>query len=1313
MSNILPFGTSTDGASIDIVPLKLFGCTVIDFNVSADWSSQGGSLSCRLIEDEASNDRLQMPVLGSPVCVEARDSNNAVRFQYIGIVDSFSRNANTSKTYSVTLSSPLKILESTQVILDGYVGGGWSVEGSYNLNGMQGIDFGHNNSLIDVTPTPGPYHWWNVSNLINVFGILENDHPQYRVPQEFENDWRNNVSLNYGGYGFSGRSQDGIPLIKLMWALHVGINHLPKINANAKVKTHGGNLLFGRHNYNLLESFFEATPFYYHFDAIHFYNQIVGILGPQYRVNGQHESIRDLIAKLCDEANLEFYTYIDIYSDKSFIPGGSFIGDPTLQEEDPYILKPAEMNWDASAVNMGALDRRKFTHGGNYGGTIRVATINKNIATNPYRPFSNIAYNVIGLEVPDIKEKYWQDPTYYNNGTGIHPGVRPIDNYEYGLMGNGGPFSNPLDGSGIKDRFGFGDVYQGFKNVGTDTLSNMNSGTFPVATGDPDEDGSGLFLWNSVELSRDRLKNSDISLKLNDVTSMKVVTGGYQSRMVHVPGNMLRHYWGDILVPEATDPQSLNTPTNSLGYLTAESSQKVPVVTPLLDPRDVDDYILIDMKSAFGRFNCHGVLRDGVYAASMLEVRCAMRSVQSWKAFFETYKYQKLRNLVDCFYPNCTQPTGYNKAELEKSTETINNCGGAGYVGASHYLGLGNMFSLSHQSNVDTLNMTKDSGNNLLHPPSGSGSGQSGLGIFSLPCALAVANVKQYILPAIFEKVKEIGETHYGKSWYAPVPYAQTIQDLDGSHIVGNFKRSWELTDAAYTEPSLYYAREIPQSNHFISDGKISAHVNYDHNFIIEGGPYDTNYAEDLTGLVGQPTKVFNFSEYSLGDLCVTRYGDINVVHAAPQSISNAYNFLPFEYEIVYNRAILPFSDIVTGRRKRFINTVATGLAPSGQGQSVALLQLIGAFGNLVYQLASPPPSSQVLWNDLKNGNWWQLASGIQGPVFQFLRNSTSSVVMALGGTGNKPLCPDQNPNQIPNSGFFNYDLINGIPALTQADWLYNVVPALQSFNFSDNGRFSLPFVKFQTARVFLPVPAPGQQTNNGFTEMPTMDGYNVFTGSTARSRQGQTDPDGPCPKGNPVPIARRQHMITDDHLVSVLQPFQPCVCPRSFNYPQISTRYMYGPWMTSLDHIVYRGKIEYEQDESLVPENFIIPLNFGPYGGYGINQTSGLTGMNLAGQGRANAIDNFGLFAVEEGTITIPGPPRIVRIGDALSLTRNGQSVQGIPNVTDIRISVGVDALETTYTFKTIAQKFGRNSRDLEKKLTKISNDIKRLKLK
>ena len=84
MSDIQPFGTSTDGAQPDLAVIKAFGCTVIDFSVSADWSSQAGSLSFKIIEDEADGDRLVIPVLGSPHLFELKDtSGNAVSYTHL------------------------------------------------------------------------------------------------------------------------------------------------------------------------------------------------------------------------------------------------------------------------------------------------------------------------------------------------------------------------------------------------------------------------------------------------------------------------------------------------------------------------------------------------------------------------------------------------------------------------------------------------------------------------------------------------------------------------------------------------------------------------------------------------------------------------------------------------------------------------------------------------------------------------------------------------------------------------------------------------------------------------------------------------------------------------------------------------------------------------------------------------------------------------------------------------------------------------------------------------------------------------------
>ena len=133
MSIIQPFGTSADAGTVDgensnsLNVIKAFGCSVVSFNASADWGSQAGSLDLTLIEDEDDGDRLSIPVIGEPFIFEATqndsDGNTSVIFEYVGIVDSFSRSSSTStKTYSATISSPLKILNATKVILNGYTG---------------------------------------------------------------------------------------------------------------------------------------------------------------------------------------------------------------------------------------------------------------------------------------------------------------------------------------------------------------------------------------------------------------------------------------------------------------------------------------------------------------------------------------------------------------------------------------------------------------------------------------------------------------------------------------------------------------------------------------------------------------------------------------------------------------------------------------------------------------------------------------------------------------------------------------------------------------------------------------------------------------------------------------------------------------------------------------------------------------------------------------------------------------------------------------------------------------------------------------
>ena len=1245
-TDIQPFGTTSSQASPDLAVIKAFGCTVVDFNVSADWSSQAGSLSFKLIEDEGDGDRLVIPVLGSPHIFELKDTSGNVLFEYTGLVDSFSRSSNNSKTYSVSLTSPLTILNAAQVIMDGFAGLGGSLEANSDFSGTSYYNFGHNNGLITVDNSPGQYHWHNVSNLINVLGILENDDPYYRVP--FDTD-------TYGDFGYSGKSADGIPLIKLMWALHMGVNHLPALSEEQRQRTHGGNLLFGRHNYNVARDD-EGVPYYYHFDALGFYNQVTQAatsIGPQFRVGGSTKSIAEIVSEICKEANLEYFCYIDL--NKNIDIDGNPIGDPTLQEDDP--------NWTQSAICNWPLNIDKFTDGGKYGGTIRIKVLNKNSFFNGSRPFSNIAYNIIGLEVPDIKDSYW------TTQDGIHPGKRPVNNTDYGLAsGSDVTYSDPLDSSGIDF------TNEGFTGVGTQSIAS--GGTFPVATE----------YWDSGKLSDLKIKNSDVSIKLNDLTTMKVIAGGYQTRLVSVPRQYLRQYWGDIIIPNASDPREIaDTATDSLG-LNETSTRKIPVVTNMLDPRDVDDFILIDMRSDFAGLTIPGVFKNGIYAASMLEIRCAMTGKGSWDTFFNDYKGKKFINLREHFFPNCVTPvdaSGISNADKEESTKKQNAAGGLGYAGTCDVLGVGNLFTQSFTSqsivtethdpsgqpmpcltesgiyeSAPTFTELQLTGCSLDGDPVYSGVQVTGKCPLVLSCAFANGQIRDYILPLIYERVKTIGDTHYGKSWYAPAPYLKTIEDLNGDNLVGNFKRSWELTDSAYVEPSQYYARQIPQSNMFIHDGKISPFVNYDHSFIGNGSGWDENYAADLKNLfTGANVKVFNFSEYSLDSLCITKYGSYSILHASPSNLESQYSFLPYSYDTIYTRQSLPFSSIVTGHRRYPVKLEASGLGP--EDMTIAGIK----------EEASDLPNYT-----LNNGQ------------------CTPSVCKSIA---------DDNP---PPSGYYAYSGIIGIPRETQREWLNTIVPTLTSLEYSDNGRFCFPFVKFTTDRVFLPQPRPGLAQGKGLANVPSADAFKRFIGATDVNNG---DLNG-CLTWESSYLAAsgkaRQYKISSNDLVENLQPFKVCVSPKSINYTQISTRHVYGPWMTSLPYVPFRGKIEYEQDESLVPENFLIPVGFGTFGSYDLSQTSGLTGMNLAAQGRANAIDDFALFAVEEGSFSIPGAPEITRIGDGL---------YGLQQVTDIKINVSSDQIDTTYTFKTISPRFGKNNRDIEKNIAKISNKLKKLKLR
>jgi hypothetical protein len=932
MADIQPFGTSSDTKTLDgintygLKPIKAFGCTVVNFEVSADWASQAGKLSMTLIEDEPDGDRLAIPVIGSPYVFELhRDDDDSVIFEYVGIIESFSRTANTStKTYAVSVTSPLRILDATQVILNGYTGLGAALEGAADFSGFGAQPFGNLNGQVLVDNDTGFYHWFNVSNIINVFGILENEDPNFRVPRDF-------AASTFGDFGFSAANKDGIPLVNLLWGLHMGINHLPKINSSQGQQTHGGNLLYGRQNYNLSKTF-EGIPYFYDFDALGFFNQIVEILGPDYRFPGDASNINEIVKTLCNEANLEYYVYLDINKNEGF-------GDETLREFDPNWSQPSNCSW-------ANLDERPFHEGGKYGGTIRIQTIAKNTFFNSDRPFSDIAYNLLGLEVPDL------DQTAFTNNEGIHPGKRPGQE-GYGLADNEMTFSEPLDSRGLDSES------DGFTEVGTKTLSG--GGNFPGGTG----------LFDNSKMDDIRITDSNVSLQAADAVTMKVVTGGYQSRLIHVPRELIKCYWGDIvLINSANNPRSLanwnsttiDTVTDNVG-LNKTSVRKIPIVTQILDPSDTDDFIFIDMQSIFGDYTIPRTIHQGIYAASLFEIRLAMNGFDNWFDWWATVKMGKYKSMLEFFYPSCIEldptKTVPDSGDMKAGTHALNNASGLGYAGVSILLNCTNPMTMQ-DSLHENMTFGFDCSGNLKEemplPSGGCVAGHesdcfpTGLFLANISCAVAKKQLKKLLLPQMQEKIKQIGDTHYGKTWYVPVPFMRTKKDLDANSLVGHFTHSWECADSAYVEPTQYYGNMIPQTNLFLEDGKVKSFVNYTNEFVFpatdgntlellgrESFPFDDAYLKNLESPFDrQDKKVFNFSEYDFDELAMTKFyhrpkifsaalygagavgysGEVvekSIIHAKPESVNCEYSFLPYSYQFVYNRFLLQFSNTENG----------------------------------------------------------------------------------------------------------------------------------------------------------------------------------------------------------------------------------------------------------------------------------------------------------------------------------------------------------------------------------------------------------------
>jgi hypothetical protein len=180
------------------------------------------------------------------------------------------------------------------------------------------------------------------------------------------------------------------------------------------------------------------------------------------------------------------------------------------------------------------------------------------------------------------------------------------------LFDDGSRFINPMDFDYAQNGTDGSRPYGGrFPVVGPET------GVILAVPQPPEAFASGVF-----DSGISRPINLSLSLKASDVTAAKMVVGGFQTRMNVVPRDYIYQYWGEI---------ALVSQTGDYCSATATSTKSIPVITQTLPPNDTWDWVAIDMQSIFSQETIVGVCYDGVYFASMLEIRAAMVSYEAWR----------------------------------------------------------------------------------------------------------------------------------------------------------------------------------------------------------------------------------------------------------------------------------------------------------------------------------------------------------------------------------------------------------------------------------------------------------------------------------------------------------------------------------------------------------------------------------------------------------------------------------------------------------------------------------------------------------
>lgn len=1159
-----PFGSNAAVADPDLAHATFLGASVANFTVNADWSGQSGKCTIKLVEDDLLDQKFAIPTIGSPQFFKLLNTSGGTVFQFNGIVESVSRDISpdSGKIYTVVLASPSKILSNVMIVTNKYAGYGYGQEGIARFMSIDGY--------YDIDGAPSGYVYTGggggtPSSIANS-GFHNSGDYQFGTNNQAVK-WTNYYNiLNVFG-GFENES--------------AGLKNMTFKGFGAADSNDEG-MRFDRVCFALHELINDTNSVenqkYYGSNIVHG-TDTYNICGPTFNIYYYGLDVYGLLSQLQNVLPYDFR-----------ISGGNitlldFIGQIATAANMEYYIELTEtaytsgINTDYSNTGYGPYDGTTniFTLDKSWtnsvlGGVISVRFSAKNSTANCTHPFSSIAYDLIGLEKPNFGD-------YGTTGSGIHPGLQPTG------------YSGPMDAD---------------YTLGGTRSSKPYGGKFPYTTSGDYDNGDSL----SYHLNR--LTSASVSLQATDGVATKMVVGDYQSRMVTIPRNYVYHYWGDIAFMDLA-ANICNSGALSSEQALAVATRAIPVITQQLNANDIDEFILIDTQDIFSSGSVPGAVVHGVYLASLLEIRLAMTDAQTWEDYLRMFKPVKLKNIhlhlgVNFDTALSTSKDWINQKDPNNLTE--------GYVTAESKAAVGSPLHLT-PTNINRISTNKK------FDVDASGCATSGSGVASGNHLIYHDDTKAWeAFYKIHSKIKNVGDTHYGKSWYVPMPFMTTKLTSNSENLIGNFVRSWDISDSAYIEPLAFTKLEAPQSSTFIQDGKVKPYVNWEHSFYADetngrSGVYEDIFTSQITTFKDNQKFAFDFSEFDqksivFSNICAT--GDntqaVTLVHTSPENVDASYSFVPHNYFSVYNRNLIPFNTIDSG--------VFNYVLPSGTGgiPNQPLATLYGAvFGN-----------------------------GIATPITEDLSEKLKARAVLESG-----------------------------------------VIALKGLTFRDNGTDSYPFIRVTTNRVYHPFTIPKDRES---TNVPQL-----------ASAMSMLIPG--------ISGCKTNKMFDSINSMSFFewQAFPATIPPKTIGIPQRSNRYVYGPWISDYT-IKWAGKVEYEQNDNLRPENYLLPVFGGfptiPSYGPTIGSTiSGFQGMNLAGQAYANAIDNFDLFAAEQGTITIPGAPLVMNIADALL---------GGPLVTDISVNIKPDGLETTYNFRTYAPRAGRTNRDFIKRLEKVSNTIKNM---